>query len=142
MIRLTNSTRALLAVLAIFVMGVAVGCSLDRAILAPPADAAAASTRIDAPRHHAEVLTELKARLGLTGEQAAAVEKIFEARQGEMEATWAEVHAKLRSAMQRTTTEIEALLDPAQITGLHAWLAERHGRAAYTPGRTHGDSHR
>lgn len=142
MIRLTNSARALLAVLSIFVMGLAVGCTLDRTILAPSANAVAAGVRSDPTRHHAEVLAELKARLGLAAEQAVAVEKIFEARQGEMEERWAEVHAKLQDTMQRTTTEIEAVLDSEQIAGFHAWLAERHGSADHMPGRTHGGSHR
>lgn len=137
MIRLTDPARALLAVVSTFVMGVAVGCGLDRTLLTAPAEVAA-SVRHGQPRHHDEVLAELNAKLGLSAEQSASVEKIFAARQDEIEETWAEIHAKLQGAMQRTTTEIEAVLQPAQIEGLHSWLEERHGRSSgHLPGRAH-----
>lgn len=127
MIRLTESARALLAVLSIFVMGVVVGCGLDRTLLAPTADAAAANVGRSAPRHHEQVLAELRAELGLSAEQATRVQEIFAAHQAEVEQAWAKVHANLQHAMQQATTEIEALLDSAQTERLHAWLAQRHG---------------
>lgn len=138
MIRITDPAKALLAVLSIFVMGVAVGCGLDRTILAPPAGAAVAGVRHGEPRHHDEVLAELRVKLGLSAEQSASVQKVFAAHQDDVEEAWAEVHAKLGDAMQETTTEIEGVLDAAQIEQLHAWLAERHGqRSGHLPGRQH-----
>lgn len=109
------------------------GAVQDRTIL-PPADAVAAGVL----RHHDEVLAGLRAKLGLSAEQSARVQEIFAAHQGAIEAAWAEAHANLRRGMQEATTEMEAVLDSTQIERLHAWLAERHGRAAdHAPGRGH-----
>lgn len=137
MIRLTDSSRALLAGVSIFVIGLVGGCALDRTILAPPASAAATATQYG-PRHHEEVLAELGSKLGLSTEQAARVREIFAQRQPEIEAAWTQVHANLQHAMQQTTSEIETVLDSAQVERLHAWLAERHGPSrGHAPARHH-----
>src|SRR5207247_10532588 len=70
-------------------------------------------------------------------EQSRRVQEIFAAHQGEMEAAWTQVHANLQRAMQQATTEIETVLDSAQVERLHAWLAERHGPIAGHAGREH-----
>ena len=58
--------------------------------------------------------------------------------QGEIQEAWAQVHANLQRAMQRTTTDIEAVLDSAQTERLQVWLAQRHGlNSGHGPGRTH-----
>ncbi|MBI4500523.1 MAG: hypothetical protein HY700_05120 [Gemmatimonadetes bacterium] len=139
MIRITESARALLAVLSIFVIGTVAGVVVDRTMLIPThADATAAGVRGGVPRHHDEVLAELRAELGLSAAQSRRVQEIFAARQGQMEAAWTQVHANLQRAMQQTTTEIEAVLDSAQVERLHAWVAERHGPIAdHAPGREH-----
>jgi len=138
MIRMTESARALLAVLSIFVIGAVAGVALDRTMLIPAhADAAAAGFRRGVPRHHDEVLAELRAELGLSAEQSRRVQEIFAAHQGEIEAAWAQVHANLQRAMQETTIEIETVLDSAQVERLHGWLAERHGAIAGHAGRDH-----
>ncbi len=140
MIRLTESAPVLLAVLSIFVIGAVAGVALDRTMLIPAhadADAAAAGVRHGVPRHHDEVVAELRAELGLSAEQSRRVQEIFAAHQGEMEAAWAQVHANLQRAMRQTTTEIETVLDSAQIERLHAWLAKRHGPIAGHAGREH-----
>jgi hypothetical protein len=138
MIRLTDSTRALLAVVSVFVMGAVVGVVLDRSILIPAnADARAAGIRHDARRNH-EVLAELRAELGLSAEQSARVAEILAGRQGEMEAVWTELHANVRRAMQEATREIETVLDSAQVERLRVWLAERHRPVSgHAPGREH-----
>lgn len=122
MIRLTDSARALLAGFSILLLGAVVGVALDRTMLMP---AHAAAARV--PRHHEEVLAELRAELGLTAEQSARVQKIFAVHQGEITQAWSKVHADLQHAIQETTKEIETVLDSAQIERLHAWLAQRHG---------------
>jgi len=127
MIRLNESARALLAVVSTFVMGFVVGCGADRTLLNPPSYAAARSTPRDVARHHDEVLAELRTELRLSAEQSARVRELFAARQAELEATWEQVHANLRRAMQQTTAEIETVLDPAQVQRLRAWIAARHG---------------
>lgn len=139
MIRLTDSARALLAALSIFLLGAVTGVVLDRTMLVPAhANAAAAGVRHGGPRDHAEVLAELRAELGLSAEQAARIEEIFAARHGEIEEAWRVVHANLQRAMREATTEIEAVLDSAQIERLHAWLAARHVRTPdHAPGRQH-----
>jgi len=135
MIRFSDSARALLAVASTFVMGIVVGCGLDRNILSPPSYAAVGATRHDVARHHEEVLAELRTELRLSPDQSARVQQIFTARQAEIETAWAQVHANLQRAMQQTTTEIETVLDSTQIERLHAWIAQRHGP-------THGDAAR
>ena len=138
MIRLPDSVRALLAVASVFVVGVVAGCALDRTILAPPTDAVAAGTRQGGPRHHDQVLDELRAKLGLSAEQSTLVQKIFAAHQANVEAAWAEVHASLQRTLHGVTTEIEAVLDSTQIERLHVWLDARHAR---TPDHARGREH-
>jgi len=138
MIHLTESARALLAALSILVVGAVAGVTLDRTVLIPAhADAAAAGVRRGVPRHHDEVLAELRAQLGLSAEQSRRVQEIFTAHQGEIEGAWAQVHADLQRAMQQTTTEIETVLDSAQVERLHVWLAQRHGPISGHAGRDH-----
>jgi hypothetical protein len=127
MIRLNESTRALLAVGSTFVMGFIVGCGADRTLLSAPSYAASSSTRQDVARHHDEVLAELRTELGLSDKQYARVQEIFKARQGQIEAAWQQVHADMERAMQQTTAEIETVLDSTQVQKLHAWIAARHG---------------
>lgn len=135
MIRLTDSIRALLAGLSIFLLGAVAGAVLDRTVLLPGYAGAVAA---DTPRHHDEVLAELGAELGLSAEQSARVQEIFAAHHGDVEVAWAEIHANLRRATQQATSEIEAVLDSAQIERLHAWLAKRHGGTRdHAPGREH-----
>lgn len=135
MIRLTDSARALLAVVSVFLIGAAAGVFVDRSILIPAyADVPAAGVRGHVPPKH-EVLAELRAELGLSAEQSARVEEILAGRQGEVEKAWGEVHASLRRAMQQTTAEIETVLDSNQIERLRVWLAERH-RPAFGHGRS------
>ncbi len=107
----------------------------DRAIVMPAhADAAAA----DVARHHDAVLAELRAELGLSPDQSARVREIFARYHGQSEAAWAEAHANHQRAMQEAWTEIETVLDPAQIERLHAWLAGRHGPTSrHAPGQAH-----
>lgn len=137
MIRVTDSARAMLAVVSTFVIGFVAGCAADRAILNPPAYAVA-DAREGAPSHHDEVLAELRTELRLSPEQAARVQEIFRARQSEIDVAWERVHQNLQRAMQQTTQEIESVLDSAQITRLHAWLAQRHGAASrHVSGRGH-----
>ena len=127
MIRFNDSARALLAVAATFVMGIVVGCGLDRNILSPPSYAASGAAQHDVARHHEQVLAELRTELRLSPDQAARVQQIFAARQAEVDTAWAQVHANLQRAMQQTTTEIETVLDSTQIERLHTWIAKRHG---------------
>lgn len=127
MIRLTDSARASLAVLSTFVIGIVVGCGVDRTLL---------SAQQSGLRDHEEVLAELTIELRLTPEQTARVQQIFRARQTEIDAAWAQVHENLRRAMQQTTAEIETVLDSAQVQRLRAWIEQRHGSASdHRPGR-------
>lgn len=129
MIRLPDAARVSLAGLSIFVTGVVVGCAADRSILNPPSYAAARNPTVDVRDHHEAVLAELRTELALSPEQATRVEEIFSARQAEVEAAWAQVHANLQRAMQQTTSEIESVLDASQVARLRAWMAERHGKS-------------
>ncbi|HEX9705703.1 MAG TPA: hypothetical protein VGA20_10680 [Gemmatimonadales bacterium] len=115
--------------------GAVTGAVQDRTILLPAhADAVAAGVL----RHHDEVLAGLRAKLGLSAEQSARVQEIFARHHAEREAARAQVHANLQRAMQEVTAEIETVLDSAQITRLHAWLAERHGPTSrHAPGQAH-----
>src|SRR6266571_3700552 len=52
------------------------------------------------------------------------------------DAAWEQVHANHHRAMQEAWTEIETVLDSAQIERLHAWLAVRHGPTSrHAPGQ-------
>jgi hypothetical protein len=139
MIRLNESSRALLAIASTFVVGIVVGCGADRALFNAPSYAAARSAQREAARHHDEVLAELRAELRLTAAQDAQVREIFAARQTEMDAAWKQVHASVAHAMRQTTAQIEAVLDPAQAERFRAWIAERHGsnRASHPRGTEH-----
>ena len=136
MIRLKESTRALLALASTFVIGIVIGCGADRTILSPSAYARASTTQHGQLPHHDEVLAELRTELKLSDAQAAKVEEIFRAHQSEIDAAWAQVHENLQRAMQQTTAQIETVLDSTQVQRLHEWVAERHGVAP-----EHGAAH-
>ncbi len=88
-------------------------------------------------RHHDEVLAELSAELGLSADQSARVREIFARHHPERATAWAHAHANVQRAMQ-ATTEIETVLDSAQIERLHRWLAERHRSPLHNaPGQEH-----
>jgi hypothetical protein len=125
--RLTESTRALLAVVSTFVIGFVVGCGADRTVLNPPSYAAAHSTQRDVARHHDEVLAALRTELRLSDEQYERVRAILASRQTEVQEAWEQVHANLQRAMHQTTAEIETVLDSAQVQEFRAWIAQRHG---------------
>jgi hypothetical protein len=133
MIRLTDSTRAGLAILATFVIGLVVGCGVDRTLLTSPSFAVASNAQSSSLQHHEAVLAELSTELKLSPEQTARVQQIFKDRQAEIEAAWAQVHKDLERAMQRTTAEIETVLDSTQVQQLHAWIAARHGTSGHGP---------
>jgi hypothetical protein len=128
MSRLTHSARLFLAVSSIFLLGAVAGLVLDRTMLTPAhASAATGGGQHGGPGDHEAVLAELRAELRLSAPQSARVQEIFARHQGEIEAAWAQVHANLQHAIRGATTEMEAVLDSAQIERLHAWLAKRHG---------------
>ncbi len=136
MIRLSESARAVIALCSIFLLGAVGGVVLDRTLLIPPhADAAAYRIR---PVDHDAVLAELRTELGLSDEQSTQVREVFARHHSEIEQTWAEVHASVQRAMRTTTTELEGVLDSAQVERLHAWLARRHGQP---PGSAPGLEH-
>lgn len=139
MSRLTHSVRLSLAVLSIFILGAVAGVALDRIMLTPArASAATGGGQHGGPGDHDAVLAELRSELRLSDQQSARVQQIFAKHQGEIEAAWADVHASLQHAIQGATTEMEAVLDSAQIERLHAWLAKRHGlTASHAPGHGH-----
>ncbi len=124
---------AILLVATAFACGTGSGADAD-VTGAVHADAVAA----DVLRDHDDVLAELRVELGLSGEQFAQLQEIFARRHAESEAAWAQAHANHGRTMQAATTEIEAILDSAQIKGLHAWLAKRHGPTSrHAPGHGH-----
>lgn len=138
MIRKSDSTRAILAGLAILLIGTVAGVGLDRTILIPAAahaSAAAAQHRI--PQDHDEVLASLSTHLELTPPQSAQVREILSKHQAAIDEAWAQVHQDLQAAFAGVTTDVEALLDAEQVQRLHAWLAERHSGI-----RGHGNGHR
>lgn len=131
MTRMTDSARAVLAGLSIFLIGTVAGVGLDRAVLIPAlghATAAGAGHRV--PRDHDEVLADLSGYLGLTAEQSTRVREIFSQHQAEIDGAWAQVHRDLERAIDDATTDIETVLDADQVQRLHAWLAEHHGSIA------------
>ena len=139
MIRLTDSARAFLAGLAIFLIGTVAGVGLDRAVLIPThALASGAGAQHRGPRDHDEVLADLTSHLALTSEQSVRVRGIFAEHQAEIDRAWEEVHGDLSVAIDAATTDIEAVLDVEQVRRLHAWLAEHHGPIqGHGVGQTH-----
>jgi len=137
MIRMTDSARALLAGLSIFLIGAVAGVGLDRGVLLR-AHASSPGAQHRVPRDHDEVLAELSGRLGLTSEQSTRVREIFSEHQAEIDTAWAQVHRHLKRAIDDATTDIETVLDVDQVRRLHAWLAEHHGRI---PGHGVGQAH-
>ena len=137
MIRLTDSARAFLAVGSTLIIGIVIGCGVDRTLLSAPESAVASSVQHGTLPHHDEVLAELTTELRLSPEQQARVQEIFTARQGEIEAAWAQVHETLLRAMQQTTAEIETVLDSTQVQRLHEWIAARHAPTSGHGPRSH-----
>lgn len=136
MIRVNESTRALLAAASVFLIGAVAGVTLDRLILIPHnVHAASAPAHGAMVRSHDQVLTELDEELGLTPGQAESVRAIFAEHQAEIDRAWNQVHEDLLRTIGAATTEVEGVLDDEQIRRLHAWLTEHHGPV---PGHARG----
>src|SRR5207247_4786297 len=89
MIRLTESARAFLAVLSIFVIGAVAGVVVDRTMLIPAhADAAAAGVRRGVARNDDEVLAELRDEVDLSAEQSRRVQEGLAGHHGERGGAW------------------------------------------------------
>lgn len=132
---LSDSARVSLTLLSMLLLGAVAGVGVDRAILMPAgADAVDGS----ALRGHETVLAALQAELKLSDDQLARVGEVFARHQSDIEEAWEQVHETLDLAIEEATTEIEAVLDSAQIERLHAWLERHHGSIPqHAPGRTH-----
>jgi len=92
--------------------------------------------RIDAS--HESFIREMRADLGLTGQQARQVQEVFARHQTAVNEAWSAVHTRLDAAIDSVTTEIEAILDSEQRADLHEWLMDKHGVSA---GHDVGEGH-
>jgi Spy/CpxP family protein refolding chaperone len=123
--------HAAIGAVSILVIGGVLGVLLDRVALAHSSasepEHPTATLALDA--RHEEFLQELQDDLGLTAEQAKQVHEILSRHQGAVNEAWSAVHTILEAAIDSVTSEIEAVLEPAQRRQLHEWLLERHGRA-------------
>lgn len=131
-------SAALLAVVALFVVGVAVGIVGTHLFYAQrfgrPAGPPGFMGRY--------FLEQLESHLDLTGEQRRQIDGILEQTREEAEMLRQEVHPRLRELFERTGAEIEAVLTPeqqgrfrqlreSQRGGMERWLGPRGGRGPH-----------
>ena len=116
--------RAILAAFSLVVLGGLLGVTLDRVWFLPasmngggPADA------------QTEMVTSLRAELGLTPTQANEIEAILVRYQGHVTRSWEGMRPGLRAAMDSAGAAIEDVLAPEQRERFRTWIREQHGRS-------------
>jgi hypothetical protein len=120
--------HAALGAVSLLVIGVVIGVHMDRTLFRAAAavtDAHSQASALDA--NHENFLQGLRSDLGLSETQASQIHEILSRHQAAVDESWSIVHARLESAIDSVTSEIEAILDSNQRVELHEWLMERHG---------------
>ncbi|HEX9895162.1 MAG TPA: hypothetical protein VGA78_14620 [Gemmatimonadales bacterium] len=124
-------TRAVLAAVALLILGGAIGVTADRLHHRPHGTAAL----------WAEVQKDpvgvMQRELDLRPEQRARVAAIMEQRQGAIDAVWRDTHVRLRATIDSVVSEIAAVLDPDQAERFRRLADEIHSGPAGMHRRSH-----
>ena len=116
-------TRAVLASLALFIIGAAAGITADRLLhRAPEHRVAVLMSRVQT-----DALGVINEQLDLRPEQRERVAAILERRQGAIDAVWRNTHIQLRATIDSVVEEIAAVLDSDQAIRFRTLADEVHG---------------
>ena len=116
-------TRAVLATLALLIIGAAAGITADRLLhRAPQTRAAVLLSRVQT-----DAMGVIEDQLDLRPEQRERIAAILERRQGAIDAVWRNTHIHLRATIDSVVEEIAAELDPDQAARFRVLADEVHG---------------
>ena len=122
--------RGVTGILAVLIIGVVLGITLDRAILARSHAASHGS-------HESEqsLLAErLRSDLDLTDAQLREVESILVQQQAAVDSAWLNVRGHLHNSVDSVRSAIERVLTPEQRRGFGDWWDELHAEGEGGPG--------
>lgn len=117
----TSRGLAALAAVALLVLGAALGITFDRFhVRSTPAQTSLF-------RLHDDPFSVMDSALVLRADQRDRVRAIIEARQQEIDGVWENTHRGLLAILDGTVTDLEAVLDSAQMSKLHDLADVLHG---------------
>jgi Spy/CpxP family protein refolding chaperone len=109
--------RGVTGILAVLIIGVALGITIDRAILA---HSHAASHR-DHESEESLLVQRLRSDLDLTDAQLREVESILVQQQATVDSAWLNVRGHLHNSVDSVRSAIERVLTPEQRRGFGDW---------------------
>ena len=116
-------TRAVLASLALLIIGAAAGITADRLLHRAPEQRVA----VLLSRVQTDAIGVIDERLDLRPDQRERVAAILERRQGAIDAVWRNTHIHLRATIDSVVEEIAAVLDSDQAVRFRTLADEVHG---------------
>ena len=109
--------KGLLLLVITLAVGFGLGVAYERA------QPTAAHTRPEAGDH---LIERLNSELNLDEPQRAALERILERRQREMDSTWHAMQPHVRATLDSTLREVESVLKPDQLSKYRAMMQSMH----------------
>ena len=114
--------RGVTGILAVLIIGVVLGITLDRAILAY----SHAASHGDHESEQSLLAERLRSDLDLTDAQLREVESILVQQQAAVDSAWLDVRGHLHNSVDSVRSAIERVLTPEQRRGFGDWWDELH----------------
>jgi hypothetical protein len=114
----SSRTRAALTLVAVLIIGIALGVTLDRfwVMRAMPAS----------PMSPAVLINEMNRRLHLDAAQRDTIEDVLRRHQMTVDSAWARVRPNVHAVIDSSQREIIAVLRPDQRAAYLAWIRTAH----------------
>ena len=122
--------RGVTGILAVLIIGVVLGITLDRAILAH----SHAASHLDHESEQNLLADRLRSDLDLTDAQLREVESILVQQQAAVDSAWLHVRGHLHNSVDSVRSAIERVLTPEQRRGFRGWWDELHTGGEGGPG--------
>lgn len=116
-------TRGITAVIALLVLGAAIGITADRLL-----HGGAISHLTVAQQFHEDPFAVLDSALSFRPEQHEGVRAILQARQEDVDQVWRDTHTRLLAIIDSAMAQLEAVLDSTQVEQLHHLASVLHGQ--------------
>ena len=114
--------RGVTGILAVLIIGVVLGITLDRAILAH----SHAASHGDHESEQSLLAERLRSDLDLTDAQLREVESILVQQQAAVDSAWLNVRGHLHNSVDSVRSAIERVLTPEQRRGFSDWWDQLH----------------
>jgi hypothetical protein len=118
----TSRIRIVIAAVSLLVLGAVIGISAERLH-------GRAAPTVFSPPSPREALDALDRAANLRPEQRERIDSILSAHQLEIDAAWRDARTHVERTVNGVITEIEAVLDPAQVAPFRALVERIHGQA-------------